>query len=160
MPVFRSYKYETRDIGFEISMRPVGIRRCKFVRWYLPYLYGSDVEFEAVLKTNAKHREALQYDWTLFRWDGIRTNKVTSGDGEMSPTEKSRRINVGYLSVTGHHILEMRWGTDISAVEEPRSMVNFTLMDRDVYTVNWVYNLSSGIIGAIIGALIALAIII
>jgi len=152
MAVFRSYEKP------KVLLRPVGIRRCKLVSWYLPYLYGSDVEFEAIVKSNSKRNETLKYEWILRRWDGQQRFDVNSGNGGLPSTEKSKRINVGYLSVTGHHVLDMKWGKDLSTIQNYTIMANFTLMDRDVYTVNWIYNLSSGIIGAIIGALIALAV--
>ena len=157
MPKFKKYIYKgTSDSGFGVDIKPTGIRRFPLVQWFLPYMYGTDIEFEIAVKDRASIPRSLKYNWGVVKsGEWVRKNW---GEGEISIGVKSIKINVGYFSITGHHILKMKWDEDINSGSEGQDVVNFTIMDRDIYIVNWMHNLSSGIIGAIIGAIIALII--
>jgi len=152
MPSFKPYKH---GIGFEVAISPKGVRRWKPIQWLTPYLYGSDVEF--VVTPHPKQHCDLDYEWVLWRWDGANKHHVNKGKGRLRQENSSKEIYVGYLSLTGHYILDMRWGTDIENNKDYQLMVNFTVMDRDIHRMNLAFTLSSGTIGAILGALIAIA---
>jgi len=159
MAVFRKYNFGRKviDSSGVIILNSTGIRRYKFFRWFLPYLYGSDVEF--IMKTKTSVKDKIPYEWIIYRWDGHAKYEVDKGSGIYDPLIKYEKIYVGYLSPSGHYILDLRCGNDIANNETYTLMVNFTLMDRDIFTVNWMHNLTSGIFGAVIGAIIAIFIV-
>ena len=152
MAVFRKHEDP------EVKITGVGFwRRFPIIGWRIPYVYGSDIVFRVTPKQKPTGDKPLLFTWVLSRWDGQNQFIVNQDGGEFDKGKNSKKIDVGYLSITGHHILDMRWGEDISN-KKNQIMVNFTLLDRDTYAVNWIFNLTSGILGAIIGAVIALAV--
>jgi len=150
MPSFRTYDRS----GFKVDLSPSGLRRFKLLEWLFPYLYGSIVEFKC--KIEPKQKGNLPFDWILWRWDGIQKHEVGKGKGELPMGNKMMKLNIGYLSVTGHHILDMRWGETVGSAEPYDIVANFTLMDRDIHTQKLVFIISSGFAGAIIGAIAAI----
>jgi hypothetical protein len=148
LPKFRRYN----SSNYSISIKPVGFRR----GWpfhIFPYPYGSDVEFDVVIKNNVN--KAIPYEWRLSRWDGQRGYYESKDNyGELCPNEKHKVIYVGNLFKPGQYSLQMRWGMDIASKGSWELMAAFTIIDRDILALNWALALIGVIIGGIVGAAI------
>ena len=155
MPAFRPVDYG----DYKVSMKPSGIRQ-----WFhnIPYLYGTNINFIMTISVENKRKRMprLEYEWALWRWDGNSKHRVNSGNGA-TDIPRSNKISVpmsiGYLSLTGHYILDIQVAENLQNISRFEIIANFTLIDRDILTANLGIALLSGLIGAIIVTLIALA---
>lgn len=144
--------------NYELQVEPIGVRKCKLVDWFFPYLYGSEVQFR--LKINPTPQHNISFKWFLKRWNGEQVIPVNdSGEkaGEIQKGNRTLTLDVGYLSITGHHMLSVKLGDELPD-KEPTLVANFTIVDRTIYYLNWLQILGTGLIGGIIGALATLAI--
>jgi len=153
--------------GFSTQIDLTGYRGFKlFGRFrifgWAPYLSGSVITFRVTLRD--KSEEAIPYEWRLSREGKDRPLWVEGkGDAEnpiRGQIERGKRdeiINIGFLFYGGKQSFQMRWKDEISAGGPFQDVIYFTVEDHDAYIARWIQVALSGIIGAIIGAVIALA---
>ena len=129
---------------------------------WAPYLSGSVITFRVTLRD--KSEESIPYEWRLSREGKDRPFWVEGkGDAEnpiRGQIERGKRdeiINIGFLFYGGKQSFQMRWKDEISAGGPFQDVLYFTVEDHDAYIARWIQVALSGIIGAIIGAVIALA---
>jgi hypothetical protein len=157
-------EYKGRD-GFSVNINPTGFRsikllKCKIFGWF-PYLSGRDVRFRVSLKN--KSVESIPYEWRLSCRD-IQYRFWVRGDannplrGQMERDEREKVIDIGFLFDMGQYSFQMRWKDEITTGDDFQDVLYFSVEDNDFYISRLLQTLASGVIGAILGALIALGI--
>lgn len=157
MPVFRKHTWS----NWIISIRPSGIRR--LVR-FLPYLYGSYISLIMRInkRTKVQGTVEMKYSWHLWRWDVNTKELVRSGGGGFRILPKGKikeKLDMGYLSIPGQYILEMGFQETIDGKENSgrfEEVATFTILDRDLFSAQWLSIIAGGAIGAVIGSSITL----
>jgi len=150
MPVFRKYE------GSNWTIRIYPYDKIRRLVRFPPYLYGSYVSFMMGIKG------WTQYTWQLFRWDVNSKEFARSGSGEFRVLPKGKvkkRLDVGYLSIPGQYILEMGFQETIDGKENSgrfEEVATFTVLDRDLFSAQWLSIIIGGAIGAVIGSGITL----
>ena len=154
MPVFRKYE------GSNWTIRIYPHNKIRRLVRFLPYLYGSHVSVMMVIKgrTQWKGISETQYNWQLFRWDVNSKEFARSGSGEFQILPKGKvkkRLDIDYLSIPGQYILEMGFQETIDGKENSgrfEEVATFTILDRDLFSAQWLSIIAGGAIGAVIGS--------
>ena len=143
--------------GFNVKIKLIGIRECKLFRW-LPYLSGREIRFE--ISIDDKPVKSIPYEWTLSCrdnqsrfWVRGKGNKKNPIKGQLQSRQSKEVINIGFLFDIGKYSFQMRWKDEIANDGEFQDIVYFYVEDNDVYISRWVQTIGSGLIGAILTAL-------
>lgn len=161
-----THEYKGRG-GFSPQIDLTGYRGFRLFRKFrifgwVPYLTGSVITFRVSLRD--KSEESIPYEWRLSRegkngafWVEGKGDKENPIRGQIEGGKRDEIINIGFLFYGGKHSFQMRWKDEISAGARFQDVLYFSVEDHDVYILRWMQIAFSGIIGAVIGAVIALA---
>lgn len=161
-----THEYKGRG-GFSPQIDLTGYRGLKLFKRFrifgwVPYLSGSVITFRVSLRDESE--ESIPYEWRLSRegkngafWVEGKGDKENPRRGQIERGRRDGIINIGFLFYGGKHSFQMRWKDEIGAGDAFQDVLYFSVEDHDVYITRWMQVAFSGIIGAIIGALIALA---
>lgn len=158
MPVFRRYEWS----NYTASIYPAGkIRR--FVRFF-PYLNGSYISFIVRIQKRIKAQGMInsKYEWQLWRWDVNAKDSVENGGEEFQIPRRGKvkkKLDIAYLFIPGQYILGMRILESIDGKENFGSfeeVATFTILDRDLFSAQWLVGIIGGVIGAGLTALVFL----
>ena len=153
--------------GFSPQIELTGYRAFKLfgkfrIFGWAPYLSGSVITFRVSLRD--KSEESIPYEWRLSRegrdrpyWVEGKGDNEDPRRGQIERGKRDEIIDIGFLFYGGKHSFQMRWKDEISAGDRFQDVVYFSVEDHDAYIIRWMQVVLSGIIGAIIGAVIALA---
>lgn len=153
MPSYREFTWS----DYKVSVRPTDWRK---VFRFIPYLNGTNVNLAIFIKTLSGAKRKFSYRWVLYRWDG--KNQIhQKEDGKsfrFKPQNEIREnLNIPYLSIPNNYYIHVllieegdRGGSDRQVV------TNFTLLDRDMFTVRLAIGIGLLILGGIITVLIKL----
>ena len=147
MPVFRKYEWNNYIVSIYPSNK---IRR--FVRFF-PYLYGSYISFIIRInrRTEVKGTSKTKYEWRFWRWDVNEKEPVGNGAGEFQMPPKGK---IKKELVSGQYFLDMRIIETIDGKKnfgDFEEVATFTILDRDLFSAQWLAVISGGVIGAVIG---------
>ncbi len=154
MPVFRRYEWS----NYTVSIYPADKIR-HFVRFF-PYLYGSYISFIMRINRRTKSQgiSEIKYEWLFWRWDVNEKEPVGNGSGEFQIPPKGKikkKLDIDYISVPGQYILEMRIRETIDGevkfFGDFKEVATFTILDRDLFSAQWLCVVIGGVIGAVIG---------
>jgi len=156
MPSYHKHK-KVGDGKYTVLMCPTG------ARWgfrFFPYWNGSNVNFIIFAKNISQESRKLSYQYTLYRYDAQHQKEiqVDTRDGTfyLEPKENSKRKISTYLTIPGEYYAML----DLSESEENFAkglhMVSFTLLSKDIWTTNFIMYTIIGIIGVVIGSLLAM----
>jgi len=156
MPTYNGITW--RD--YKVLVRPIGWRKAfHFKSWYfIPYLNGTNVDLAITIRTESNEKREFLYNWILYRFDGKQEHLQSQGSESFVNNAQCKIIKnlpIPYLSYPDRYNLQVRLH---DKQEDKRSanfvVANFTLIDRDAFTLR----LGIGLLFVIATALIALAI--
>ena len=158
MPVFREYE------GSNWTVRIYPYNKVRRLAKSFPYFYGSYVSFMMRIKGQRRGKgiSATKYEWQLWRWDVNTKERVKNGHGEFPRPPKGKikkKLDMGYISIPGQYILDMRFQETTDGKEGVCSFeqaATFTVLDRDLFSAQWLSIIIGGAIGAVIGSGITL----
>jgi hypothetical protein len=147
--------------GFSVQVNLTGFRGIKLFRYrpfgWFAYLSDRNVKLKVSLKN--KSIESIPYEWKLSVRD-IQSRHYVWGRqspirGSLKPGQKNEVIDFGPLFDEGHYSFEMRWKHEINDGADFQGLAQFYVENNDLYITKWMQTLGSGLIGAILGGIIA-----
>ena len=173
MPSFRLQNWN----GYQVKIMPQDSTRLFFR--FIPYFYGPicfDVSIWVPKNKNVKN-EMIGYEWVLCRSKDDTTVKKGKGtirfaeakqydsrkvkNGDMVRQTKTKFSRIGgvdleHMSILDQYKILMSFSDSAGNSSEFMIMMEFTLEDRDHYSLNVVSALLGAVAGAIAGGLVAL----
>jgi len=159
MPTYMPLKWEARNLKAEI--RPVGIKRIKYIpfRLHFPYFSGTMLELQLEMNNDSQECREIHYKGILSPLFGIphrKTIAVAEGDLKINPKSKiKQKLRLAHLPQPGNYSfrLELR-----SEGQHPQGiagdMVYFDALPKDASAFNVGLVIIGGISGGIIGVII------
>jgi hypothetical protein len=156
MPSYHKHK-KIGDGKYIVGMCPTGARWC--FRFF-PYYNGSNVNLIIFAKNISQESGKLSYQYTLYRHDAQHQKEVQAdtkdGTFYLEPKEKSNRKISAYLTVPGEYHATLGLSESGESLATGLHMVSFTLLSKDIWTTNFVMYIIIGIIGVVVGSLLAM----
>jgi len=149
LPSFRSI--EIQQFNLQAIIKPTGIRR--IVRC-LPYVTGSNVVFNLILKTLRGDTREFSHECKLYFVSSDRNVKQVSHDEVLIEQDRNiihTKIST-WIATPGHYSLELTYHYHGMKRTEP--MAEFTAQSKDLLITDWIIRFFFLIIGGLIGYLV------